>query len=70
MGNIDYENKLGDALEKLMGEGADDLGALAAGLNKEGLAPPIEGVVPSEGVAWTPEMLAAEFKRLARSATT
>lgn len=58
MDQDDYENRLGDALEKLMGAGADDLAALSAGLNALGLAMP-------GGASWTTESLAAELKRLA-----
>jgi len=57
MNETSYEDRLGDALEKLLGEGADDLDALASGLN--GL-----GLVPLAGPAWTAASLEAEFKRL------
>ncbi len=55
-----YEDRLGDALEKLLGEGADDLEALASGLNRLGVAPPVGG-------NWNAGSLDAEFKRLAPS---
>ena len=55
-----YEDRLGDALEKLLDEGADDLEALAAGLNRLGVAPP-------SGTSWNAGSLEAEFKRLAPS---
>jgi hypothetical protein len=57
MNETSYEDRLGDALEKLLGEGADGLDALASGLNGLGLVPP-------EGSAWTAASLEAEFKRL------
>ena len=57
MNDTSYEDRLGDALEKLLGEGADDLDALASGLNGLSLVPP-------EGSAWTAASLEAEFKRL------
>ena len=53
----EYQDRLGDALEKLLGAGADDLDALSSGLNVLGLAMP-------DGAAWTSESLAAELKRL------
>jgi len=57
MNDLSYEDRLGDALEKLLGEGADDLDALASGLNGLGLVPP-------GGATWTAAILEAEFKRL------
>jgi hypothetical protein len=57
MDDAQYEDRLGDALEKLLDEGADDLEALATGLN--GL-----GVTSQSGEAWTAATLAAELKRL------
>jgi hypothetical protein len=57
MDRRDYEDRLGDALETLLGGGADDLEALSAGLNSLGLATP-------GGVPWTADLLAAELKRL------
>ena len=58
MDQDEYENRLGDALEALLGGGADDLDALAAGLNALGVAMP-------GGASWTSDSLAAELKRLA-----
>jgi hypothetical protein len=52
-----YEDLLGDALEKLLGDGAQELDGLAAGLNEMRI------VAPSGG-AWTAQSLAEEFKRL------
>jgi hypothetical protein len=59
MSASEYEDRMGDALEKLLEEGADDLEALASGLNRLGL-------VGLHGERWTADALAAEFKRLAR----
>jgi len=53
-----YEDKLGDALEKLLSEGAGSLEQLADGLNR--LGPP-----PAGGPSWTPEALQRELARLA-----
>jgi hypothetical protein len=53
-----YEDLLGDALEKLLGGGADDLAALSSGLNEAGIASP-------DGAPWSGERLAAELRRLA-----
>lgn len=58
MDQREYEDRLGDALEELMGAGADDLDALSTGLNALGITGP-------GGAAWTPASLAAELKRLA-----
>jgi hypothetical protein len=58
MDQSDYEDRLGDALEKLLEQGADDLEALSIGLNALGITSP-------DGEAWTSGSLAAEFKRLA-----
>jgi hypothetical protein len=52
-----YEDKLGDALEKLMGDGVQELDGLAAGLNSL-------DVRPLSGGAWTPQSLATELKKL------
>ena len=57
MNDKSYEDQLGDALEKLLEDGADDLEALSSGLNGLGVLPPDER-------RWTAERLAAEFKRL------
>lgn len=59
MSASEYEDRFGDALEKLLEEGADGLEALAAGLNRI-------GIVGLHGERWTADTLAAEFKRLAR----
>ena len=61
MNETAYQDRFGDALEKLLGEGADDLEALASGLNRLGIAPPA-------GANWSAGILEAEFKRLAPSA--
>ncbi|MDB5535076.1 MAG: hypothetical protein JWO28_3391 [Hyphomicrobiales bacterium] len=53
-----YEDMLGDALEKLLSEGAGSLEQLADGLNKLGPLPASEPV-------WTPESLQRELARLA-----
>lgn len=53
-----YEDRLGDALEKLLGSGGDDLAALSSGLNELGIDAP-------DGVRWSAESLAAELRRLA-----
>ena len=53
-----YEDRLGDALEKLLGGGADGLAALAAGLNELGIEAP-------DGARWSADALAAELRRLA-----
>jgi hypothetical protein len=57
MAEKSYEDRLGDALEKLLEQGAEDLAALATGLNTLGVTAP-------GGQRWTAETLAAEFKRL------
>jgi hypothetical protein len=56
-----YEDRLGDALEHLLANGADDLAALSAGLN-------VQGITLPDGRAWTVENLQAELHRLAESA--
>jgi phenylpropionate dioxygenase-like ring-hydroxylating dioxygenase large terminal subunit len=53
-----YEDQLGDALEKVLTGGANDLTAIATGLDDL-------GVKPQTGASWTGESLAAEFARLA-----
>jgi hypothetical protein len=58
MNGKSYEDRLGDALEKLLGGGADDLAALSSGLNQLGIEPP-------DGVPWSADSLAAELRRLA-----
>ena len=53
----DYENLLGDALEKAFGAGLHDLDAVCAAL--------INDCVPSPGgKPWTPALLESELKRL------
>lgn len=61
MQNLEYENRLGDALEKVMEDGPKELPELAAGLNSL-------GVTSLEGKAWTAETLEAEFRRLGETA--
>ena len=51
------EDRLGDALEVLLEQGADGLDSLAEGLNRLGVA-------PRAGAAWTAASLDAEFARL------
>jgi hypothetical protein len=57
MDEAEYEDRLGDALEKLLDQGADDLETLASGLNQL-------GVTSLSGEEWTAPTLAAELKRL------
>lgn len=57
MDSRSYEDRLGDALEKLLGGGADDLVALSSGLNELGIESP-------DGAPWTADSLAAELHRL------
>jgi hypothetical protein len=52
-----YEDQLGDALEALLGGGAESLEDLAAGLNARGSKMP-------GGEPWTAASLDAELKRL------
>lgn len=52
-----YEDTLGDALEELLGKGADDLEGIASGLN-------LLGIKMVRGQPWTAESLDAELKRL------
>jgi len=54
-----YENLLGDSLERAYGSGIDSLEGLVAYLNDHGPQP------QNSALAWTPESLAAELKRLA-----
>jgi hypothetical protein len=58
MDSKSYEDRLGDALETLLGGGAVDLAALSAGLNEAGIESP-------GGIPWNAEALAAELHRLA-----
>ena len=54
----DYENLLGDALEKAFAAGIHDLDGVCARL--------VEDCVPSPaGKPWTPALLESELKRLA-----
>jgi len=54
----DYENLLGDALEKAFARGVHELEAICAAL--------IEDCVPSPGgKPWSPALLESELKRLA-----
>jgi len=50
-----YENDLGDALEKVFDSGATELEDVAAGLNRIGFRTP-------DGAAWTAERFAAEMR--------
>ena len=52
-----YENRLADALERILGEGAHDLADIVAQLNAA-------GVFPAGEEAWTQESFCAELKRL------
>jgi hypothetical protein len=61
MNNQAYEDRLGDALEKVMEQGATELPALAEGLNSL-------GVTSLDGKAWTAQTLEAEFHRLGEAA--
>jgi hypothetical protein len=54
----EYENQLGDALEKAFTAGAESLGEVVARLNEQGM-------LTSDGLAWTAETLQAEMSRLA-----
>ena len=56
-----YEDRLADALEKVMEEGADDLPALASALNAL-------GVRSRQGLSWTEASLEAECSRLGEAA--
>jgi len=53
----EYENALGDGLEKVLGDGAETLEQLAAGLNACNVRQP-------DGSDWTKDTLAAELHRL------
>ncbi len=63
MQDREYEDRLGDALEELMEQGADGPEALASGLNSL-------GVTSREGRTWTADTLEAEFRRLGEAART
>lgn len=53
----EYENHLGDALERILGEGIHDLAGIVANLNRMRVHSPA-------GRAWTEEGFAEEMKRL------
>lgn len=54
----EYENQLGDALEKAFTAGAETLDEVVARLNEQGM-------LTSDGLPWTPETFRAEMSRLA-----
>ena len=54
----EYENRLGDGLEAVLGEGAETLADIAQGLNTHNVRSP-------DGSDWTEATLAAELHRLA-----
>jgi phenylpropionate dioxygenase-like ring-hydroxylating dioxygenase large terminal subunit len=56
-----YEDLLGDGLEALLGQGTDDLGAFAEGLNAR-------GALAHGGKAWDAAALESELRRLAADA--
>lgn len=53
----DYENSLGDALEQVFGQGAENLDDVVAGLNRLGMR-------QRNGQAWTADLFTAEMARL------
>ncbi len=53
----DYENVLGDALERSFAAGIHDLDGIVRGLLEYGVPAP-------EGKSWSADLLAAELKRL------
>ncbi len=54
---VDYENLLGDGIEKAYAAGVHDLDGICAHLNS--------GCVPApDGKVWTPDLFAQEMKRL------
>ena len=53
-----YENDLGDALERVFEAGATELDEVVAGLNRIGFRAP-------DGTVWTPERFRAEMASLA-----
>ena len=55
--NKHYEDKLSDGLEIVLAEGADDLGAIARGLNEINVTGP-------RGERWDERLLASELRRL------
>jgi hypothetical protein len=56
---VAYRTALGDALEVVLGNGANDLAAIAAGLNELGLR-------GGNGERWTEGLVEAELNRLSR----
>jgi hypothetical protein len=62
--NASYEDRLGDALETLLEEGADTLQQLADGLTRLGIAMPQSASHTS--TTWTAQVLAAELHRLGK----
>ena len=56
---IAYRDALGDALEVVLGNGADNLAAIAAGLNALDLH-------SRNGERWTERLVEAELNRLSR----
>ena len=59
-----YEDRLGDALETLLEEGADTLQQLADGLIRLGIAMPRSA--GHTATTWTAQVLAAELHRLGK----
>jgi hypothetical protein len=57
----DYENRLGDALERIFESGATDLQAVVAGLNTAGLR-------SADGREWTATLFEEEMRRLGNHA--
>jgi hypothetical protein len=54
-----YRDALGDGIEAVLGDGAEELSDVAKGLNERHVTGP-------SGESWTEELLAAELNRLAR----
>lgn len=61
--NKRYEDTLGDGLEIVLANGADDLGAIAQALNEINVTGP-------RGECWDEELLAAELSRLGAEPAT
>jgi hypothetical protein len=53
----DYQNLLGDAIERAFAAGIHDLPGVVARLNEAGVPSP-------NGAGWTPELFQKEMKRL------
>jgi hypothetical protein len=53
----DYQNLLGDAIERAFAAGVHDLPGLVGRLNEAGVPSP-------NGAGWTPELFQKEMKRL------